>query len=448
MDPRPPLYDPLVRLLRAASPLAARGDSKLARGIRGRRQAGARLAAWAREHRDPARPLVWFHAPSVGEGLQARAVLEEVTRRRPHLQTVYTHFSPSAEGLAARMPADVADYLPWDDRRDVARVLDALRPQLIAFTKTEVWPGLAAEALARGVPMALLAGTLPAGSSRLRPPAARLLRKTFGALDRVMAVEQPDAQRFARLGVPYDRVDVCGDPAVDSAWQRVGEADLDTPYLRAVQAPGRFTLVAGSTWEPDEAVLLPALERLAQDMPRLQAVVAPHEPHPSHVTDLVERFTSMGWEARTLAELEAAEGDAGSTASAPQAVVVERVGVLAELYRAADAAYVGGGFHRHGLHSVLEPAAAGVPVVFGPRHGNAPAAGALSARGGAHVVGNADELHRVLSAWVWSEAARGVVAREVSGYIDGQRGAALRTAQALEWLLDSPHNPTRGPARS
>lgn len=432
MDPRPPLYDPLVRLLRAAAPLGARGRSKLARGIRGQREAASVLAAWGRENRDPHRPLAWFHAPSVGEGLQARAVMEELRRRRPELQLVYTHFSPSAEGLAARMPADVAGYLPWDDRRETARALDALTPDLLVFTKTEVWPGLAGESRARRVPMALVAATLPAGAGRLRRPAARLLRRTFGALDRVMAVDRADAERFGRLGVPRDRVEVCGDPAVDSAWERANGADPEAPHIAAVRDPSRPTLVAGSTWPPDEAVLLPALEELGDSLPRVQAVVAPHEPAEDHVAELLERFRRMGWEAVTLAEL---ERTSGGEAQRPRAVVVERVGVLAELYTAANAAYVGGGFHRHGLHSVLEPAAAGVPVTFGPRHQNAAAAGALADRGGAQAVRNAAELHRILRSWLADADARVVAAQAATGYIDAQRGAALRTAQALEWFL-------------
>lgn len=458
MDPRPPLYDPLIRLLRAASPLVARGDSKLARGIRGRRGAGEALAEWGRSRRDPARPVVWFHAPSVGEGLQARVVMEELRRRRPDIQQVYTHFSPSAEGLAARMPADMAGYLPWDDRREMAAVLDGLRPDLVVFTKTEVWPGLAAEARSRGVPLALAAATLPEGAARLRRPAARLLRRTFGSVDRVLAVGQADAHRFARLGVPHERVEICGDPAVDSAWKRARSAHPDAPHLAALRSPNRPTLVAGSTWPPDEAVLVPALEDLPADTPSPQVVLAPHEPDEEHVGHLLRRFRTMGWDALTLAELEereavgedAADPDvppgeaAGGEEARPRVVVVERVGVLAELYTVANAAYVGGGFHRHGLHSVLEPAAAGIPVVFGPRHGNAAAAGALVERGGGHVVRNPEELRRVLVSWLADVDARGVAARAAEAYIDSHRGAALRTVQALEWFMERTSGGTDG----
>src|SRR6187402_507987 len=94
------IYGMGVAALKPALPLLSRGEGKLARGVRGRRGVLERMEAWARAHRDPARPLAWFHAPSVGEGLQARAVVEVFRRRHPDWQLAYTFFSPSAERFA------------------------------------------------------------------------------------------------------------------------------------------------------------------------------------------------------------------------------------------------------------------------------------------------------------------------------------------------------------
>ncbi|HKQ41107.1 MAG TPA: glycosyltransferase N-terminal domain-containing protein, partial [Pseudonocardia sp.] len=108
------IYGLGVAALRPALPLLARGEGKLARGIRGRSGVVKRIEAWAREHRDPSRALAWFHAPSVGEGHQARAVIEAFRALRPDAQVAYTFFSPSAEAFARAVPADFADYLPLD----------------------------------------------------------------------------------------------------------------------------------------------------------------------------------------------------------------------------------------------------------------------------------------------------------------------------------------------
>src|SRR5690606_41020031 len=127
----------------------------------------------------------------------------------------------------------------------------------------------------------------------------------------------------------------------------------------------------------------------------LQVVIAPHEPTPEHVRGLLARLRADGWDAATLGEVEAAgRVDEGG------AVVVDRVGVLAQLYTAASVAYVGGGFHDKGLHSVLEPAAAAVPVSFGPRHGNAQAAGDLLAAGAAGMAPGAGALFPLFAEWL------------------------------------------------
>jgi 3-deoxy-D-manno-octulosonic-acid transferase len=427
------VYDAAVRLVRRVAPLAARGSSKLARGIRGRLDAGQILEGWARESRIRGRPLAWFHAPSVGEGLQARSSLEALLEERGDLQTAYTHFSPSAAGLARKMPVDVAGFLPWDVGSEMGRLLDVLDPSLLAFTKTEVWPGLARAAVARDVPVVLIAATLSRGAGRLRLPARALLGSTFGSLSRVLAVTDEDALRFPRLGVPEDRIVVTGDPAIDSAWSRAHQADEGAPYLLPFHADPRPTLVAGSTWHVDEEILAPALARVRGRVPELRLVVAPHEPGEDHLHRLEGLLASSGMRSRRLAEVEA-EGRVGEA----DAVVVDRVGVLAHLYTVGTLAYVGGGFHRHGLHSVLEPAAAGLPTLFGPRHSNAWAATELARIGAARMVAGPGELAAAVEMWLLDRILLEESSGQASGYIEAHRGAADRTGRILAELLPPP----------
>ena len=134
------LYRLSVHVASRAAPLVARFSKKLARGLDGRRGLTERLAAWAASQRDPNRPLVWMHAPSVGEGLQAKPVLETLRAEHPDWQLAFTFFSPSAERLAKNLPVDVADYLPLDRPSEVNEVLDALLPTALVFSKLDVWP--------------------------------------------------------------------------------------------------------------------------------------------------------------------------------------------------------------------------------------------------------------------------------------------------------------------
>jgi len=423
--------------VRLASPLLSRGGSKVARGLAGRRFAHRRLAAWGEAERDPDRPTAWFHAPSVGEGLQAQAVMDALRDRLPGLQVAYTFFSPSAEPLSRRIGADVAAYLPWDLREPISVSLDAVRPDVVVFTKTEVWPVLVAEAVRREIPVAMVGATVTEGSRRARWAARVLLRPTWSALRLVCANSASDAERLAALGASAHAIDVTGDPGIDSAAARFDAADREAPYLKPLLVAPRPTVVAGSTWAADEAVLLPAMAAVRAAVPDVRLVVAPHEPEASNVRALLSALDDAGWSTATLAGIEKTE-DAGDV----DAIVVDRVGVLAHLYAASSVSYVGGGFHDAGLHSVLEPAAAGTPIVFGPRHRNARAAADLVTVGGARIATDAGELEEIVGTWLRDKTERDGTADAAAHYIEAHRGAAGRTADRLGLLIDAPDDPS------
>ena len=420
-----------ARPLLSVLPLLARGEGKLARGVRGRQGVLERMERWAGAERDPARPLAWFHAPSVGEGLQARAVMEVFRANRPDAQVVYTFFSPSAEALARSVPADFTDYLPLDVPADVARALDLLRPEVIAFSKTDVWPTLTREARERGVRLALLSGTLPAASSRLSAPARALLAPAYARLDRVAAVSPADAERFAALGVPPERTTVMGDARFDQVWKRARGVDRHSELLRSVASPDRPTLVAGSTWEEDEERLVPAVRACLDAGQKVRLVLVPHEPTPDYLEDAEEHLDRHGLTHRRLSE-------AGNGTGGEDVLVVDRVGILGDLYAAGEVAYVGGGFGTAGLHSVLEPAAYGLPVLFGPGHANAREAGELVEAGGAWSVRNREELAERLVYLLDVEDARRRAGDRARGYVEAGLGAAERGAKLVEELL-GPH---------
>lgn len=353
----------------------------------------------------------------------------------PEIQTAYTYFSPSAESLGERFGADVSGYLPWDHGALVGSALDALRPSVIAFTKTEVWPVMVEEARARGIPVVLVAATVPPGAGRLKWPARALMAGTWRALSAGLACSEADADGLVELGMSRERIDVTGDPGIDSAAERARAADAGASHLAPLLADPRPTVVAGSTWPADEDVLIPALTALRERVPGLRVVLAPHEPSEDRVGALLGTFLENGWYPSTLAHVEK-KGAVGDVS----AIVVERLGVLAHLYTAGTVAFVGGGFHDAGLHSVLEPAAAGVPVVFGPRHANARAASDLLASGGATVVTGASRAAHVLLEWLTDREKREYAGGRGRAYIEEHRGAAQRTARALASLMSFPEH--------
>lgn len=417
------LYTLSLRALRPALSLLARGEGKLAHGIRGREGLLDRLEQWADTRRDPIRPVIWFHAPSVGEGLQARAVIEALRSRHPDVQIVYTYFSPSSVRFAASVRADFADYLPWDLPAEIGRALDAVRPDALVFSKTDVWPNLTREAERRGVPMLLVSGTLPASSSRIGAGARLLLGPAYRRLSKVAAISEADSGRFGAFGVPERRRSVMGDARFDQVLQRAAAAS-EAPWVQRLASPSHFTLVAGSTWPPDERALVAALAAARPWSPPLRLVLAPHEPTPEHLGAAEATLRAAGFSNQRLAEVADAPGHA-------DVVLVDRVGVLGDLYALADLAYVGGGWGTAGLHSVLEPAAFGAPVLFGPRHANAREAQELIELGGAFSVGSEEELAERIRTLRDDAARRRVAGAAAAAYVAEGRGAAARGAELV-----------------
>jgi 3-deoxy-D-manno-octulosonic-acid transferase len=406
----------------AARPLGA-FDAKTRRGLSLRAGAVARITDWAAAARDATRPLAWFHAPSVGEGLQARAVLDVFRRRHPDWQVAYTYFSPSAERFAQDIGADIAEVLPADRGADVATALDALRPRLLVFTKLDIWPELATRAAARGTRVALVAGTVRPGSGRLRWPARSLLAPGYRALARAGAVATEDAERLVELGVRRERITVTGDPRHDSVQARVRAVPTGDPLLRFGGAP---TLVAGSTWPPDEDVLLAAFREVRARHPAAQLVLVPHEPHEAALARVERQAAAYSLPAPV--RLSAATGPV-------PLLLVDRVGVLAALYGAGTCAYVGGGFGRAGLHSVLEPAAWGLPVAFGPGWRESRDATDLLGEEAAVEVTTAAELQARWIDWIGDDVRRLAQGARARALVARGAGAAERSADLLDELL-------------
>jgi 3-deoxy-D-manno-octulosonic-acid transferase len=421
-----------LHLAQRAAPLAARFDKKIARGLDARAGLTDRLARWADSQRDAARPLVWVHAPSVGEALQAKPVLEALRAERPDWQLAFTFFSPSAERLARTLPVDVTDYIPLDRPGEVQRALAALRPTALVYSKLDVWPELTLAAANAGVHLGLISATVSPESSRLRWPVRGWATPAYRALDRVGAISADDGQRLEQLGVRADALRVTGDTRFDSVVDRAERLDRTRePLARLAAAPaGTFTIVAGSTWPPDEAIVLGAFFDLAAQHPQARLILAPHEPNPDHLAGIAQRAKHVGLPRPVrLSQLE--------HAGAAPVIVVDRVGVLADLYALADVAFVGGGNHRAGLHSVLEPAVFGVPVTFGPHWRMSRDAGLLLERGGA-VALPADgrrELHSQWIVWHHDPAARRRAGDAAKRMVQDGRGAAERTTALVRDLV-------------
>ena len=419
------LYAAAAKLVGVASGLIPPTDVKAAIAVRARHGIRRRYTHWGSTERDQTRPLLWMHAPSVGEGLMARPVLTLVRQRLPEAQLAYTFFSPSAADFAQRLDVDFCDYLPFDEAGDMRAALDALTPRALVFSKVDVWPELVRQARQRHVSLGMISAVLSPGSGRRSSVARLLLSEAYAQLDAVGAVDEASANRLVELGVRRDVIEITGDTRFDQVWQRAEAANRSEGLLARLAAE-RPTFIAGSTWPADEAQLLAALARVRRRIPDLRVILAPHEVAAVHLEGIESWARQHELSISRVDQPEASQADV---------ILVDRYGILAELYALADVSFVGGGFHAAGLHSVLEPAVFGAPVLFGPRHHNSRDALLLIAAEGARAVSGADDLEKSIVAWLEDPDSRRAVGARARAVVESGRGAAEKSARLVERLM-------------
>ena len=427
---------PLVRVPYAAAGVVTRfavrvapvSNSKILKAMNARRGLVERYHKWALSGRDPSRRLLWIHAPSVGEGLQALPVIQRFRAKYPETQLVYTFFSPSAERFAKTVGADFYDYLPFDSSIEADEVIDIIRPDALVFSKLDVWPMLVAHAVEHKVKLGLLSATVPESSKRRSAIALLALRDAYASLDAVGAISPSDAERLLAMGVRGERITVTGDTRYDQVWARATAPRKSRDEIIERYKDDRATLVAGSTWPSDEQRLLPAWLQLRKQAGEARLIIAPHELSKKHL-DSIERWARES----TLSLSRTSEESAHPT----DVVLVDQYGILGDIYALADAAYVGGGFHDAGLHSMLEPAAFGAPVLIGPRHTDNRDARLLVAGGGAVRCPGPGDISARLLAWFRNPGVHERASRGARRVVEAGLGAADRSLELVENLFET-----------
>jgi 3-deoxy-D-manno-octulosonic-acid transferase len=388
-------------------------------------------------HRIGDRPCVWFHAVSVGEVLLLKPVLQELSRRRPGWEAVISTTTRSGLAMARRSYPDlVTFYAPldfsWATRRAVSRV----RPTVLALVELELWPNLVQATNEFGARVAIVNGRLShrshRGYRRLKGPLGPTIRR----LDTVAAQTDEYADRFVDLGVPRSRVRVTGSVKFDGL-----ESDRSNPKTLALRkalglSSTELVFVAGSTMEGEEEAALAAYRQARVAYPQLRLVLVPRHP---------ERFDAVAsmLEARGERVVRRSEGPSPivprSFKQAPPVILVDTLGELASTWGLADVAFVGGSLKPgRGGQNMMEPAAFGAAVLFGPHTSNfKEVVEQLLSRGGARRVLDAQGLAEALLADLddpESAANRGSVAKD---YVLAQDGASGRTFVEIDRLVDS-----------
>lgn len=366
---------------------------------------------------------LWIHAVSVGETLAARPVVERIRRLRPGTSIVFTTTTLTGQAQARRLyPDATVTYFPFDFAFAVRRFLDHHRPRVFATMETEIWPNVTRIARARGLRLVLANGRISDRSF----PRYRLFRRIVAGVlrkyDRILAREETDRTRFVSIGAPDGIVEVSGNVKFD---YEPDETPLEIALRLEQLIGGRQVLVLGSTMEGEDEALLPELERLLAEHHAF-VVIAPRKPERFELVAGLLATSPLRFVRRT----ELADG------ASADVLLLDTLGELAKIYRYATAAFVGGTLINAGGHNPIEPAAAGVPVCFGPSMSNFREIAQVFLRNeaAAEVSSAAEAIDFAASMFddaylraSWGERARRTVQQN--------RGASERTARRIVELL-------------
>lgn len=380
--------------------------------------------------------VVWIHGVSVGEVKAARNFIALLRERRPDLQLVVSSTTPNGHQVARQEHPELpVVFYPLDLGPFPARAIRRIRPCCVLLMELEIWPNFLQAAHHRGIPVAVINGRISERTFK----GYRLARGLLPQLDLISIYCVQDRayqKRLLDLGVAAARVHVTGNMKYDSVVmaEHADAEDADSPLRRWLTAGDRLVLVAGSTHADEELWVLEAARAAATGAASgIRTVLVPR--HPERAATVCEQITAVGAVAVRWSEV------SGSLAPLHDAavVVVDQIGQLQQFYAACDLAFVGGSLIPHGGQNMLEPAALGLPTLFGPHTTNFKRdVESLLAADGAVRVPDRAALALALTALCRSPERRAELGANARAVIADNQGATARTLELVASLL-GPH---------
>jgi 3-deoxy-D-manno-octulosonic-acid transferase len=375
----------------------------------------------------------WLHAVSMGEVSLIAPLLEELKRRHPNWDIVISATTVTGYALAkSRYPQDTVFYCPLDFSWAARRAIGRIRPDILILAELELWPNLIAAARSAGAKVAVINGRLSdrsfRGYHRIRPWVRGMLRK----VDLIAAQNPLYAERFLEIGAKNSCVYVTGSLKFDGA-----QTDRGNPATARLRSLAGFQssdaiFLAGSTQHPEEQLALEAFRQLASGHPELRLVIVPR--HPDRFDEVARLLSTSGlaWQRRSRLESEGANSYA-------RVLLVDKVGELGAWWGTAGIAYVGGSMGKRNGQNMIEPAAYGAAVAFGPMTRNfRDVVAALSSAEAAVVVRDGTELTAFVRRCLDEPAFAAELGSRAQRVVASQLGATRRTADLLDALASKP----------
>lgn len=361
-------------------------------------------------------PTIWMHCPSLGEFEQGRPLLEELRKQYPQKPIVLTFFSPSGyENQKNYAGADHIFYLPEDTRQNATRFVKAINPELAIFVKYDFWLNYLKTLRSSGVKALLVSGIFRENQHFFGSFPA-LGREMLRCFDHFFVQDSASENLLAQAG--FQNVTVSGDTRFDRVISLAGKHE--PLALIPDFAADKFTIVAGSTWPADEALLYPLIHQPELD---IQWIIAPHELAEKHLQQIESKL-----QVPHIRYSQAEQEDLSDF----KVLIIDNIGLLSRIYQYAHISYIGGGFGKS-IHNILEAAVWGSPVIFGPRHEKFKEAHALLKLGGACTVKDFKSLESIVKTWCNDESQREWAGQSARKYILSEAGA---TKKITRWIQE------------
>lgn len=402
------LYTGAIHLYQGVLRVASLRNAKAMSMLKGRRESLTRL----RHSIDASHRPVWVHAASLGEFEQGRPLMERLRREHPDIKIVLSFYSPSGYKLRHNWEgADSVVYLPADTPAAMRSFIDTLNPSAAIFVKYEFWGNCLHTLKRRGVPVYLISAVFRPNQIFFRRGGG-VFRRMLECYTHIYVQDSRSAQLLERCGLKG--VTVAGDTRFDRVTDIMRSTRQIPALERLKQVDSRLLLMAGSSWEGDEAVYFPWLKNHRNEV---LTVIAPHE---FDFPRLARMKEALAPELRVVFLSEVTNNP--DLLQGADCLIIDCFGLLSSAYRYADIAYIGGGFGA-GIHNINEAAVYGIPVVFGPRHDKFIEARELIEAGGGFCVYDATSFANLMSRHLTDEGARKKAGNAAGAYIHSKLGA-------------------------
>jgi 3-deoxy-D-manno-octulosonic-acid transferase len=368
--------------------------------------------------------VIWFHAVSVGEAEAVFPLVRQIQKQHPDAKLLITTTTPTG---SARVKAVMQDtvahvYLPYDVPDAVNRFMQCFKPKLAVIMETEIWPNLFLYCGKNGIPLYIINARLSEKSSRGYQKIPSLFHPALAAVNIIAAQTQDDANRFIAIGADNEKVKTLGNIKFDVEIPK--SIIAQGLQIKVDLFSGRFVWLIASTHKDEEALFLEIYKEIKQTIPELLLVIVPR--HPERFADVKKLCEQL-----QLAVVMRTAGD--RVYPETDVYLVDTMGELKMLYAASDVAFVGGSMVPRGGHNILEAAAVGVPVMFGPyMHNFKEIARGVLSYNGAIQCQNKGELVNAILALNEQPAYREALAEKGMEFVRQNQGAIARICAILE----------------